>query len=251
MLFGAVILFFLTGVVTVYAIIQTGKNYALQALMIPLILVSTIFAGYAIFILQGTPKNGVPDGEVEIVWVEMQKPNILFLARGTEQGDSPIPKYYRIPYNDTNKKEVNKMKKKMEMGVPVQGEFKQKQPLPGGNEPPQGEFEFDDIRREGLPPKQGQQADAGYGPDGRADYGPSGEFESMEGVDGSIQNAVRNSQGPRQRLGRQDGPEQGGGFPQGQQMNLNSLLQEDVGVTYDIYEEMELEESKEYLERYE
>ena len=34
-------------------------------------------------------------------------------------------------------------------------------------------------------------------------------------------------------------------------MNLNSLTQEDVGVTYDIYEEMELEESKEYLERYE
>lgn len=243
MLFGAVILFFLTGVVTVYAIIQTGKNYALQALMIPLILVSTIFAGYAIFILQGTPKNGIPDGEVEVVWVELQKPNILFLARGTEEGDSPIPKYYRIPYNDQNKKEVNKMKKKMEMGVPVQGEFKQKQPLPGGNEPPQGEFEFDDIRRDGLPPKQGTQSNA--------DYGPAGEFESMEGVDGSIQNAVRSSQGPRQRLGRQDGPEQGGEFPQGQQMNLNSLTQEDVGVIYDIYEEMELEESKEYLERYE
>lgn len=242
MLFGAVILFFLTGVVTVYAITQTGKNYALQALMIPLILVSTIFAGYAIFILQGTPKNGIPDGEVEIVWVELQKPNILFLARGTNEGDSPIPKYYRIPYNDTNKKEVNKMKKKMEMGVPVQGEFKQKKPLPGGNEPPQGEFEFDDIRRDGLPPKQGTRSNA--------DYGPAGEFGSMEGVDRSIQDAVRNSQGPRQRLGRQDGPEQGGGFPQGQQMNLNSLTQEDVGVTYDIYEEMELEESKEFLERY-
>ena len=235
MLFGAVILFFLTGVVTVYAIIQTGKNYALQALMIPLILVSTIFAGYAIFILQGTPKNGIPDGEVEIVWVEMQKPNILFLARGTQQGDNPIPKYYRIPYNDPNKKMVNEMKKKMEMGVPVQGKFEQKKPLPGGQEPPQGEFEFDDIRREGLPPKKEVVPQQSY----------------MPGVDGNIQNAVRSSQGPRQRLGRQDGPEQGDGFPQGQQMNLNSLLQEDVGVTYDILQEMELEESKEYLERYE
>ena len=98
MLFGAVILFFLTGVVTVYAIIQTGKNYALQTLMIPLILVSTVFAGYAIYILQGTPKRGVPDYEVEIVFVEMQKPNIIFLARDTTEGASPIPKYFIIDY---------------------------------------------------------------------------------------------------------------------------------------------------------
>lgn len=199
MLFGAVILFFLTGVVTIYAIIQTGKNYALQALMIPLILVSTIFAGYAIFILQGTPKNGIPDGEVEILWVELQKPNILFLARGTEQGDSPLPKYYRIPYNDQNKEEINKMKRKMEMGMPVQGEFKQKKPLPGGQEPPQGEFEFDDIRRDGLPPKQGSTPSH------------AGEFE---GVDPGIQNRLI-ERGDYDRMNSNDIPQHNS---QGQQI---------------------------------
>lgn len=231
MLFGAVILFFLTGVVTIYAIIQTGKNYALQSLMIPLILVSTIFAGYAIFILQGTPKNGIPDGEVEILWVEQQKPNILFLARGTEQGDSPIPKYYRIPYNDQNKKEINKMKRKMEMGMPVQGQFKQKKPLPGGQEPPQGEFEFDDIRREGLPPKKGST--------------PQNPNE-FEGVDPGIQNRLieRGDYDHGGGDGSTPPPTYPGTSP------IQDPYAEDVGVTYDIYIEMEPEESKEFSERY-
>lgn len=228
MLFGAVILFFLTGVVTVYAIIQTGKNYALQTLMIPLILVSTVFAGYAIYILQGTPKRGVPDYEVEIVFVEMQKPNIIFLARDITEGASPIPKYYIIDYNDPNKKMVNEMKKKMEMGIPVEGKFEQKKPLPGGQEPPTGEFEFDDIRRDGLPSKQAPANDYSYG--------PAGEFE---GVDPGIQNRLI-ERGDYDRFENQTPPSS---LPQGSQIGDNI---ED----YDIFEDMQLEESKEYLERY-
>ena len=74
------------GVVAIYALIQTGKNYALQAVLIPH-LVGTLFAGYAIYILQGTPKNGIPDYEVEVVFIEMQKPWIIFLAREASNDD--------------------------------------------------------------------------------------------------------------------------------------------------------------------
>ena len=182
MLFGAIILFFLIGVVAIYALIQTGKNYALQAVLIPLILVGTIFAGYSIYILQGTPKNGIPEYEVEIVFVEMQKPWIIFLARQKANDENidtdPVPKYFKIPYNDTNKKTMNKIMKKMEMGIQVDGQFRKKKVTPNGTQPPTGEFEFDKIKRDGLPPKTTREDGTAYDPN---------EFE---GVDGSIQNRL-------------------------------------------------------------
>ena len=182
MIFGAVILFFLMGVVAIYALIQTGKNYALQAVLIPVILVSTLFAGYSIYILQGTPKQGIPEYDVEVMFVHMQKPHILFLAREASNDDGretdPIPKYFVIPYNDENKKTMNKIMKKMEMGVQVEGKFKRKDVNPNGNQPPTGEFEFDNIKREGLPPKTTRENDTSYNP------------EDFEGVDGGIQNRL-------------------------------------------------------------
>lgn len=182
MIFGAVILFFLMGVVAIYALIQTGKNYALQAVLIPVILVGTLFAGYAIYILQGTPKQGIPEYDVEVVFVQMQKPHILFLAREAASDDAsetdPIPKYFVIPYNDQNKKTMNKIMKRMEMGQPVEGKFKKKDVNPNGNQPPTGEFEFDNIIREGLPPKAVREDDVSYNPD------------DFEGVDSNIQNRL-------------------------------------------------------------
>ena len=181
MIFGAVILFFLIGVVAIYALIQTGKNYALQAVLIPIILVGTLFAGYAIYILQGTPKNGIPDYEVEVVFIEMQKPWIIFLAREASNDDEesstdPIPKYFKIPYNDENRKTMNKIMKKMEMGQQVEGKFKKKKVNPNGTQPPTGEFQFDNIRRDGLPPKAV-----------REDDNPISDFE---GLDPGIQNRL-------------------------------------------------------------
>lgn len=192
MIFTAVILFFLMGVVAIYALIQTGKNYALQAVLIPVILVGTLFAGYAIYILQGTPKQGIPEYDVEVVFVQMQKPYILFLAREAATDDAsetnPIPKYFVIPYNDQNKKTMNKIMKRMEMGVQVEGKFRKKNVNPNGTQPPTGEFEFDNIKREGLPPKTTRENDTSYNP------------EDFEGVDSNIQNRLM-ERGDFDRLG--------------------------------------------------
>lgn len=163
MIFTAVVLFFLIGVVAIYALIQTGKNYALQAILIPIILIGTLYAGYAIYVLQGTPRSGIPEGEVELVFVEMQKPWIVFLARekpqeGQEDKADPIPKYFRIVYNEANRKTMNELVKQMRMGQKVEGKFKAKTVV-GGLEPPNGEFVFDDIRRENLAPKQSRSDD--------------------------------------------------------------------------------------------
>jgi len=157
MIITAVVLFFLIGVVAIYALIQTGKNYAIQAVLIPIILVGTLYAGYAIYVLQGTPRIGIPKNDVEIVFIEMQKPWIIFLARDVPEGDEavdPIPKYFRIVYNEENKKTMNELIRQIEMGQKVEGRFKAKKAISGGIEPPSGEYRFDNILRENLGPKQ-------------------------------------------------------------------------------------------------
>lgn len=78
MIYLATILLFMLAVVAIYAIIQTGKNNVITFFLIPLVLVSSIFTGYSIYVLQGTPVNTLPKGEVTVLWAEVQKPNIYF-----------------------------------------------------------------------------------------------------------------------------------------------------------------------------
>ena len=48
-------LVFALSVLTVYSLIQLGKNNILTFFLIPLALIASIFTGYTIFALQGTP----------------------------------------------------------------------------------------------------------------------------------------------------------------------------------------------------
>ncbi len=185
MIITAVVLFFLIGVVAIYALIQTGKNYAIQVVLIPIILVGTLYAGYAIYVLQGTPRVGIPKNNIELVFVEMQKPWIVFLARDMPEVEGekvdPIPKYYRIAYNEENKKTMNELIKRLEAGAKVEGKFKAKKVVGGGLEPPQGEYIFDNIRREGLGPKQT-----------RPEEDLLNDYNTLEGLDPGIQNRINN-----------------------------------------------------------
>ena len=60
MIYIATLLLFCLAVLTVYAIIQTNKNRILVFLLIPLVLVSSLYTGYSIYALQGTPINTLP-----------------------------------------------------------------------------------------------------------------------------------------------------------------------------------------------
>ena len=120
--YTAFLLIFLTAVVAIYALIQSRKNYVLLFLLTPFILISSVFSGSVIYSLQGTPISGIPDYEVEVLWVEMAKPDIFFMVRNLEAGGAP--KYYRIDYNDPNKKKMSEMQEAMEQGKPVEGKFK-------------------------------------------------------------------------------------------------------------------------------
>ena len=106
MILTATVLLFMLASVSVYALIASRKNYLVIFVLTPIILVSSVYSGYTLYALQGTPIVGAPSGEVEIVWVELSFPDILFLARNTDVGGEP--KYYRIPYTEHNREQMQR-----------------------------------------------------------------------------------------------------------------------------------------------
>lgn len=99
-------LLFVTSVIALYALILSRKNRIVLLFLIPALLVASVYTGYSIYVLQGTPKAGIPeDTQVEIVWMEVAKPDIRLLLR--VEGDTE-PTYYRIPYSEENVKELEK-----------------------------------------------------------------------------------------------------------------------------------------------
>lgn len=149
MIYVASVLLFLLAVVSVYALIKSKSNFVALFFLIPVILSSSIYTGYSIYVLQGTPINGLPEGKVEVIWAEMQKPDIVFLVR---HENKPIPKYYRIPYTKENAKILQGLHQSASMGHPQEGEFKPKED--GGIRIENQDISFDKIKREPLPPKR-------------------------------------------------------------------------------------------------
>ena len=152
MIYISILLLFGLAVLTVYALIQLGRRNTITFFLIPVALVASIYAGYTMFALQGTPINMLPKGEVEVLWVEVQKPEIYFTVRhaGTTE-----PTYYSIPYTDENAKKMNELGDKAAKGIKVEGEFseaEQDQSDLSRNK----NISFDDIERFNLPPKKAQ-----------------------------------------------------------------------------------------------
>jgi hypothetical protein len=150
MIFMSAGLLFAMAVLTVYAMIQLGKNNVITFFLIPLALVSSIFTAYTIFALQGTPVPGIPKGEVAVIWAEVQKPNIYFLVR--HQGEETRPVYHSIPYTEDNAKKMNELAKQAARGQAQKGEFTNV--VKKGDMSKTDEISFDNITRTPLPPKK-------------------------------------------------------------------------------------------------
>ena len=147
MLYIATSLLFFLAFLSLYALIKNNRNLFLLFFLVPVILGSSIFAGYAIFILQGTPIDRLPKGQVEVVWAEAQKPIIVFLVR--HEG-KPIPKYYRMNYTKDNYRLLDSLAKSTEKGKPEKGEFKHFNSKTNPN------VKFDTIKRNKLPSKNSE-----------------------------------------------------------------------------------------------
>lgn len=154
MLYIAVILLFVLATVSLYALIKSKHNSIIMMLLIPSLLASTLYSGWAIFALQGTPRKGLPDGEVEVLWVDVMKPYIHFTVREPEE---ITPTYWVIPYTKENAKKMQQVGEQAEgmqqMGQALKGKFSKKR----NDESESDEVNFDKIKRTPLPPKQALQ----------------------------------------------------------------------------------------------
>jgi len=152
MVYISIGLLFGLAVLTVYALIQLGRRNTITFFLIPVALVASIYAGYTMFALQGTPINMLPKGEVEVLWVEVQKPEIYFTVRHSGNTE---PTYYSIPYTDENAKRMNELGEKAAKGMKVEGEFSEGE-QDKSDLSKQNIISFDDIERFNLPPKKAQ-----------------------------------------------------------------------------------------------
>lgn len=139
MVYTSATLIFITSVITLYALILHRKNLILLIFLIPMLLTSTVYTGYSIYALQGTPIVGIPVGKsVEIVWVEPAKPWIRLMLRVEDQ---PQPVYYKMAYTKKNMDELNKAAAKASKSGEgkIEGKF---QLNAAGGEEQGGEFVF-------------------------------------------------------------------------------------------------------------
>jgi len=132
---------FVVAAVSVYSLIYSRQNRFLTAIMIPLILIVSIWTWQAIKILQGTPKTDLPwEKQVEVVWAYQDKPSIYLVAK--IEGDR-LPVYYVIPWTDENMYKVRKMQLAIQKKGSAEGKFKK----PKGYTGAQSSFFFEEVKR--------------------------------------------------------------------------------------------------------
>ena len=130
-----------------YAVIQSRKHPLATFVLIPLLLVGSVYSVNLFYHLQGTPRNDVPQGQVEILYIGIAKPNIYVLVQ-SQQAEHPV--YYRMDYT---KQRAQQMRKLMEqMGKEqLRGKFK----VDGNRtQMTQEDIIFENIKHIPLPPKE-------------------------------------------------------------------------------------------------
>ena len=138
------LLFFITAI-ALYALIISYKNYLVLFLLIPVSLVASVFTGYTIFALQGTPLvNQLPiDQQIEVVWAKPSKPWIYLIVK---VGEEPVPMYHKIDYTENNLKQLQQAMQSK--GNAQQGKFQKK-----NSDSNSSEYTFVDASNVKLPNK--------------------------------------------------------------------------------------------------
>lgn len=110
--------------ISLYVLILNRKNIIVLFVLIPVLLVSSVYTGYAIYALQGTPvESDLPLGvKVEIAYMEASKPWIYLLLRVDNASEAT---YYKIPYSEEMKRQLEEAQNNAEGNgeEEAQGEF--------------------------------------------------------------------------------------------------------------------------------
>lgn len=177
MITAYVIGLFILALISVYALIQSKANRLITFVLIPVALVISLYSWQVVKALQGTPILGLPmNVESRVIYIHNEKPNILFLVQEKSE-EYQMPRYYSIPWTEKNAEEAEKMKRKGQQGMPVDGQFKAKD---GGGD--DNSFEFSNIEQRSSPiPKN-------YSLESLGGNITSGEPFTGQGVPGSSEN---------------------------------------------------------------
>jgi hypothetical protein len=106
-------------VICLYALIQSKANKLYTFIIIPLALIMVSMTWQGIKVLQGMPVYGLPEKEVEVMWVNDNKPWIYVILK-----KDGVPVLYKIDWTEENKKKMKELQKMIGSSM-VQGKFKE------------------------------------------------------------------------------------------------------------------------------
>ena len=105
--------------VCLYALIQSKANKLYTFIIIPLALIMASMTWQGIKVLQGMPVYGLPEKEVEVMWVNDNKPWIYVILK-----KDGVPVLYKIDWTEENKKKIKELQKMIGSSM-AQGKFEE------------------------------------------------------------------------------------------------------------------------------
>lgn len=145
----AIISVFILAVFSLYTVIQAKQNLA-TFVLVPVIIICGLLGGSAIYSLRGTAIEAMPEGIVDVLVVEIKKPDILLIVK--HKGDDE-ELFYKIPYSKENAREMQGIKTRQKMGMQSEGEFSQVKPK-DGTKKSTAKIKFKSVPPNEAPPKQ-------------------------------------------------------------------------------------------------
>lgn len=108
--------------ISLYALIVSRSNRLVVFVLIPALLLMSVFTWQAVEHFRGTPiVDSLPEMEnVTVIYIRIEKPDILYLIR---HPDTQIPHYYREEWTEEKANEAKRMQQDMNAGLPMQGQF--------------------------------------------------------------------------------------------------------------------------------
>lgn len=107
--------------VCLYALIQSKANKLYTFIIIPLALIMASMTWQGIKVLQGMPVYGLPEKEVEVMWVNDNKPWIYVVLK-----KDGVPVLYKIDWTEENKKKMKELQKMIGSSM-AQGKFEEQE----------------------------------------------------------------------------------------------------------------------------
>lgn len=135
-------------ITSILAIIKSDMRARTMAWIIPLLVFNVGFSWHTIDALRGQPTQAAIQGEHELIFVHISRPNILLLV----QSGAAVPVYHALPYSDRLARDLTAAQKSIQGG---QKTMMRPRDRSGSGDPiPDHHYEFYPFDHEHVMPKQ-------------------------------------------------------------------------------------------------